>query len=94
MTGVARRDEAMLVYLAGDDEVQTTAAQIWDASEHLLEAQRHLEEATNAYTRAITDAGIPAEHIERLGATLILRLHRQRILDETGHAGQDTEPPM
>lgn len=94
MTGFTGRDEAMLAYLAGDEDVLATAARIWEASGHLLHAQRHLEDATNAYTQAITDAGIPAERVERLGAALILRLNRQRVLDEAKQTNQDAEPPV
>jgi hypothetical protein len=93
MTAAVHGDEAMLAYLAGDDDVQAAAARIWDATGRLLNAQRDLEAATDAYTQTITDTGIPAEHIERLGAALILRLNRQPLLDETGHTGQDAESP-
>lgn len=93
MTTPADRDEAMLAYLAGDDDVLAAAALIWDASGHLVDAQAFLEGATTAYTKAIIDSGIPAEHAERLGATLILRLNQQRLLDKAEHAEPDTEPP-
>ncbi|WP_194925813.1 hypothetical protein [Catenulispora pinisilvae] len=84
--------EAMLAYLAGDDGVQAAAAQIWQATGDLLSAQRALETATDAYTQAITDTGIPTEHIDRLGAALILRLNRQQLLKETENTGRG-EPP-
>jgi len=92
VTPSAHSNNAMLTYLAGDDDVRAAAAQIWDASGHLLNAQRDLEAATNAYARAIADTGIPIDHVERLGATLILSLHRQRLLDETERIGPDTDP--
>lgn len=93
MTADAHGDEAMLAYLAGDDDVHAAAARIWNASGHLLNAQRNLEAATDNYTQAITDTGIPTEHIERLGAALILRLNRQRLLDEIERTGRETGPP-
>lgn len=92
MTAAAHRDEATLAYLAGDDDVHAAAAQIWDATGHLLNAQRNLEAATDNYTQAITNTGIPTEHIERLGAALILRLNRQRLLNETERTGREAEP--
>ena len=82
MTPPCHRDEAMLAYLAGDPDVQAAAARIWEASGRLLNAQRDLEAATDAYPRAIIDSGIPAAHAERLGAALILRMGRERILAE------------
>lgn len=85
MTTTARRDEAMLAYLAGDDDVLAAAARIWDATGNVLAAQRGLEAATGDYSRAITASGIPAEHAERLGAALIVRLHRAAESARLGH---------
>lgn len=92
MTAAARGDEAMLAYLAGDNDVQAAADQIWDATGRLLNAQHDLETATNAYTQAITDTGVPTERVERVGATLILRLHRQRLVEETERTSPEDEP--
>jgi len=88
MTTTAHRDEAMLTYLAGDDDVLAAAARIWDASGYVLAAQRELEAATGYYSRTITAAGIPADHAERLGAALMVRLHRAAEAARLGH----TEP--
>jgi len=92
VTATTPSDEVMLAYLAGEDDVRAAATRIWDASGQLLDAQRHLEAATDAYTRAVTDAGIPAEHVERPGAALILRLKRRRLLDETDDTSHETGP--
>lgn len=94
MTPATHPDEVMLTYLAGDDHVRAAAAQIWEASGDVLDAQRCLETATNDYSRAITDSGIPAAHAERLGAALILRLNRARLLAELEHVDTDGEPRL
>jgi len=88
MTTTAHRDEAMLMYLAGDVDVLAAAARIWDASGYVLAAQRELEAATGDYSRAITASGIPADDAERLGAALMVRLHRAAEKARLGH----TEP--
>jgi hypothetical protein len=79
----------MLAYLAGDDDIQTAAAQVWERSGNLLDAQRRLETATDAYFRAITDSGIPSADAERLGAALILRLSCAAMLTELECADPD-----
>ena len=85
-------DEAMFTWLEGDDAVREAAASIWDASGRLLDAQRDLEGATDAYAKAIAASGIPEQHRERLGAALILRLNRARLLaefDDAEHPDRD-----
>jgi hypothetical protein len=72
----------MLAYLEGDDDVRAAASGIWDASSRLLAAQRELENATGTYATAIIASGIPEQYRERLGAALILRLNRARLLAE------------
>jgi hypothetical protein len=79
-------DEAMLDYLAGDEAVLAAAREIWDASGRIVDAQRDLDRVTKGYQVAIACCGIPAEHVERLGATLVLRLNRARLLDEADRA--------
>lgn len=86
MTTSAHHDEAMLAYLATDTDVLAAAARIWDTSGNVCAAQRELEVATDAYSRAITDSGIPAADVGRLGAALILRLHRAAMMAELGRA--------
>lgn len=75
-------DKAMLDFLAGDDAVIDAAQRIWAATGHLLTVQRALTSAVETYQDAIRAAGIPAEHAERLGAALILRLNHDRLLTE------------
>jgi len=85
-------DAAMLTWLAGDTTVITAANRIWDATGHLTNAtaalraaQAELQAATDTYTQAIRASHIPPEHAERLGAALILRIGRTRILSELDH---------
>ena len=87
-------DAPMLAWLAGDEAVTAAANRIWDVTGHLTDAsaalnvaQIELEAATNRYSEAIRACGIPAEHAERLGAALILRVGRTRILAELDRAG-------
>lgn len=76
-------DAAMLAWIAGDDKVTAAADRIWNATGQLTEitasvraAQIELEAATDAYSEAIRACRVPAEHVERLGAALILRIGR------------------
>ena len=92
MTMQVSNDEAMLAYLAGEDAVVEAAQQIWNASGRIVDAQRDLERATKAYQAAITGSGIPSQHAERLGAALILRLNRERLLGEAERA-ERSQPP-
>lgn len=95
-------DAAMLAWLAGDDTVTAAASRIWDvtgqltaATAELRAAQIELRAATDAYTQAIHACRIPTEHAERLGAALILRIGRTRILtelDQPGPAGDASMP--
>lgn len=87
-------DAAMLTWLAGDEAVAVAANRIWDATGRLTKAsaalnaaQIELQAATDEYSKAIRACGIPAEHAERLGAALILRIGRTRILAELDHPG-------
>jgi hypothetical protein len=83
-------DEAMLAYLAGDDAVVAAARRIWDAAGAITAAQQSLTTATDTYAAAIRAARIPARHVERLGAALMLRLGRARMnadRDTGGHTG-------
>ena len=90
----------MLIWLAGDATVIAAANRIWDATGHLTDAtaalragQAELQAATDAYTQAIRASRIPPEHAERLGAALILRIGRTRILtelDRPEHGDDDT----
>ncbi|WP_194891952.1 hypothetical protein [Catenulispora pinisilvae] len=90
-------DAAMLNWLAGDVGVTAAANRIWEATGQLTDAtaavraaQNELEAATDAYSEAIRVCRIPAEHAERLGAALILRIGRSRILAELdGFDGTD-----
>ena len=84
-------DEAMLNYLAGDEVVLAAARQIWDVSGRIVDAQRELDRATRGYQAAIADSRIPSEHVERIGAALILRLNRALLLDEAERADQRRE---
>lgn len=87
-------DAAMLTWLAGDDTVTAAANRFWDATGQLTDvtaalraAQIELKAATEAYTQAIRACRIPAEHAERLGAALILRIGRTRIFTELNQPG-------
>ena len=87
-------DAAMLTWLAGDDAVSAAANRIWDATGDLTDAstalnaaQIELEAATAGYSKAIRACRVPAEHAERLGAALILRIGRTRILTELDQPG-------
>ena len=92
-------DAAMLAWLDGDEAVSAAANRIWDATGQLTDAttalraaQSELECATDAYSEAIRACRIPAEHAERLGAALILRIGRARMLadlDGPDHPGDD-----
>lgn len=96
-------DEAMLTYLAGDDAVLAAAGQIWDATgavtaatSSLTAAQLELATATDSYAAAIRAARIPAQHVERLGAALILRFVRAGTVTERephGRRGEDIGNP-
>ncbi|MEY9859775.1 hypothetical protein ABH935_005408 [Catenulispora sp. GAS73] len=88
-------DAAMLTWLAGDDGVNAAANRIWAATGQITEAttalhtaQLELEAATDAYSEAIRACRIPAEHAERLGAALILRIGRSHILAELDDLGR------
>jgi hypothetical protein len=88
-------DAAMLAWLAGDDEVNAAANRIWIATGRITEAtaalraaQIELEAATDAYSEAIRACRIPAEHAERLGAALILRVGRSHLLAELDDVGR------
>ena len=87
-------DAAMLAWLAGDDEVNAAANRIWAATGRITEctaalhvAQVELEAATVAYSKAIRACRIPAEHADRLGAALILRVGRSHLLAELDDPG-------
>ena len=84
-------DEAMLNYLAGEEAVLAAARQIWDVSGRIVDAQRDLDHATKGYQTAIADSRIPSQHVERIGAALILRLNRASLLDEAERADQPRE---
>ncbi|WP_194906266.1 hypothetical protein [Catenulispora rubra] len=81
-------DEAMLNYLAGEEAVTAAADEIWAVSGRLVDAQRDLELATQRYGAAVADSGIPSQHVERIGAALILRLNRKRLLEEAERADE------
>lgn len=90
-------DEAMIAYLAGDDAVIAAARRIWDSTRTLhvttqraLAAQRHLQQATDDYAAAIRASRIPTEHVERIGAALMLRLGRTWLPGEGGDKDTST----
>jgi hypothetical protein len=92
-------DEAMLSWLAGDEAVLAAAGWIWDAtgrvnaaSRQQLAAHHDLEAATQAYTEAITACRIPSHHAARLGAALMLRIGRARLLAELDESEQQERP--
>ena len=79
----------MRAWLAGDDKVAAAADRIWDATGRLTAvaaavraAEIELAAATDAYSEAIRACRIPPEHVERLGAALMLRIGRSRLLTE------------
>ena len=84
-------DEAMMDYLAGEDAVLAAARQIWNASGRIVEAQRGLDRATKGYQAAIAGSRIPREHVDRIGAALILRLNRALLLDEAEGADRHSD---
>lgn len=93
--GRAASDAAMLAWLAGDDAVTAAATRIWDAAGRITDAtltlraaQLELEAATDDYSAVIRACRIPAEDAERLGAVLILRIGRARILAELDDPGR------
>lgn len=75
-------DAAMVAFLLGDDVVIAAARKIWNATTDLLAAQRVLEAATDTYRQAVGRAGIPSEHVERIGASCLMRLTTSRLLGE------------
>ena len=81
-------DEAMLNYLAGEEAVTTAADEIWTVSGRLVDAQRDLNLATQRYSTAVAASGIPSQHVERIGAALILRLNRKQLLEEAERADE------
>jgi hypothetical protein len=92
-------DEAMLSWLAGDEAVLAAAGQIWDAtgrvnaaSRQQLAAHNDLEVATQAYSKAIAACRIPPQHAARLGAALMLRIGRSRLLAELDEHEQQEHP--
>ncbi|MBS2547427.1 hypothetical protein KGQ19_11145 [Catenulispora sp. NL8] len=89
MSTQSRNDEAMLNYLVGEEAVTAAADEIWTVSGRLVDAQGDLEVATDRYRAAVADAGIPLKHVERIGAALILRLNRKRLIEEVERADEE-----
>ena len=92
-------DEAMLAWMTGDEAVLAAAGRIWEAtgrvnaaSRQQLAAHRDLEAATQAYTQAIKACRIPPPHAPRLGAALMLRIGRARLLAELDESEQQEHP--
>jgi len=88
-------DEAMLAWMTGDEAVLAAAGRIWDATGRVNAASRQqtaahseLEAATKAYTKAIAACRIPPPHAPRLGAALMLRIGRARLLAERNESEQ------
>jgi hypothetical protein len=88
-------DEAILAYLAGDDDVVEAARGVWHRSQQYnaaakayKAAERDLQAATDSFSAAIRASRIPQKKARRLSAALMMRLGREWLLAE----GDDPAP--